>query len=120
MTIWLLLAQLFALGYPTPPPSPPVFQQAQESPKPVLPAHVRGPHEGEDGAKCYRGETRSPGAGLMLYQCACQMLCEEGAGGERLQREADDCETACGHNQCLCHVDETCQMPTPKPKKGRR
>jgi hypothetical protein len=56
--IWLLVAQLFALGYPTPPPPPPVFQQAQQGPS-VLPSHRHGPHEGEENAICYRGETRT-------------------------------------------------------------
>jgi hypothetical protein len=55
---------------------------------PTVPAHRRGPHEGEAGAACYRGETRAPAPGRMLYHCECRFLCETGAGGEQLQREA--------------------------------
>jgi hypothetical protein len=91
---------------------------AQDGPT-VLPAHRRGPHEGEAGAACYRGETRAPAPGRMLYHCECRFLCETGAGGEQLQREADECETACGKEQCACHGDESCQMPM-QPAPPRR
>lgn len=111
----LLLAQLAAVALPVTmpplPPPPPIFQHAQE-PR-VLPSHRVGPHEGEPGALCWRGatETRKQD-GHTFYQCACQFLCE---GMD--QREADDCETSCSKDgsQCLCHTDETCQMPEIRP-----
>lgn len=110
---WLLILQLFALGYPTPPPPPPVFQQAQQGPKPVLPAHVRGPHEGEPNAFCSRNPTFTA-RGQTVYECHCEFICDMGAGGEPLQREADSCVTACGKDQCTCHVCESCDQPEPK------
>lgn len=108
MNIILLLAQLFALGYPLPPPPPPIFQQTQQGP---LPAHVRGPHEGEPGALCYPGPTRSIGNGRTLYECHCKHLCEQGAGGEWREREDDACVTACGTDQCTCHPEDVCPDP---------
>ena len=112
----LLFQFLTAVPMPDPPPPPAIFRAVQQvESQPVLPAHRRGPHEGEPDTFCYRGETDTRGPRKM-YQCACQMLCEDGAGGERLQREADDCETACGKDQCLCHVDQTCAMPMEPPK----
>lgn len=51
----------------------------------------------------------------MLYHCACKFLCDMGAGGELVQREDDDCETACGKDQCACHVEEPCP-PMEMPK----
>lgn len=114
---WMLVFQLHALflpgAMPPPPPSPAIFQQAQE-PR-VLPSHRHGPHEGEPGAVCYRGETQPPRNGRTLYHCECQFLCETDEIGP-VQREADECETSCGIGQCACHGDETCMMPIESPK----
>lgn len=107
--IWIFVLQLTAFGLPTmpPPPPPPVlFQQAQEGPK-HLPSHRMGPHEGEPGAICYRGETQTS-ATRTMYHCACKLVCE----GMDI-REQDDCETSCSPNgdQCKCHADEQCDAP---------
>lgn len=110
--IWFLLAQITAFGLPTmppPPPPPAIFRSVQQDEPRVLPSHRKGPHEGEEGAKCYKGETQSPGPGRMMYHCECRLLCEL-EGEELLRREADECETSCGHNQCLCHADAGCTM----------
>ena len=115
------LIDLYARAMPAPPPPPPIFQQAQQGPQ-VLPSHRHGPHEGEEGAICYRGETRSISRGRKLYHCECKWICDQGAGGELLQREDDDCETSCAppdKPQCSCHTEEVCQQsdaPGPKDK----
>lgn len=111
--IWLLLASLVAVGYPTPPPPPAVFQQAQQVPdRKPLPAHAYGPHHNEPHAFCSRQKTFTHN-GDTYYECHCDFICEMGAGGEKLQREADNCVTACGEDQCLCHECESCDQPDP-------
>jgi hypothetical protein len=109
-----LLALFLQIAYPPPPPAPAVFQAVQQAPKPVLPADVRGPHEGEANAFCSRSPTFTH-AGQTVYECHCEFICEMGAGGERLQREANSCVTACGKDQCNCHLCESCDLP-PEPK----
>jgi hypothetical protein len=114
----LQLSVIFLPAMPPPPPSPAIFQQAQQGPQ-VLPSHRHGPHEGEPGAVCYRGETRHLSGDRTLYHCECAFICDVGAAGEPLQREADECETSCAppdKPQCACHGDESCQMPIEPPK----
>ncbi len=112
--IWFVIAQLHAFSFgivmPPPPPPPALFQQAAQEPKPVLPAHVRGPHEGEPNALCTRVPTFSRD-GFTYYECHCDFICDMGAGGEPVQREADNCVTACGKDQCMCHMCESCDQP---------
>lgn len=72
----------------------------------VLPSHTHGPHANEPLAKCWRGPDESRSDGREFYKCSCALICE---GID--QREADDCVTSCGTGQCLCHVDEACDVP---------
>jgi hypothetical protein len=109
-----LLALLLQIAYPTPPPPPAVFLAVQQAP---LPSHRVGPHDGEPGATCYRGETVHPAADRTLYHCECKLICLPEDCGQR--REDDNCETSCSHGtQCLCHADEQCELVDhPEPKR---
>lgn len=123
----LLILQLFALGYPTPPPSPVAFQQhataADDADDPSLlrdgpdpaPLTGHGAYEHARGWICDRRPTSDVNKHV---ECHCKMRCENNGMEDR------SCMASCNSQRCRCHVDQSCDapevMPAPKPKKGKR
>jgi hypothetical protein len=69
-----------------------------------------GPYSGAN-VICYRGDTQLDAKPKGRVHCDCKLMCDENGNA----REASDCQTYCGKEQCVCHSDETC--PSEKERR---
>lgn len=95
-------------------PLPPVLQQPDPLPQVEVPRHDKWREQPR--AYCFHGKagTAMPG-NEQAHACECARMCATGNDGQRSQMEQSNCEMYCTVSRCLCHADESCELPEIKP-----
>lgn len=68
-------------------------------------------------AFCFYGEADASMPGRQsAHPCKCKMMCAPDETGQMARVDTSECEMNCTLSRCLCHEEETCDLPEVKPK----